>query len=60
MDLIIKLITVMTVDLERPRQEAVTVYLKMPLPILLERLRISKIPSRLPVVRGTCRIQHEC
>jgi hypothetical protein len=40
-------------DLERPRQEAVTVYLKIPLPILLNRLRTSKIPSRLPVVRGT-------
>jgi hypothetical protein len=53
MDIIIKLITVMTGDLERRWQEAVTVYLKMPLPILLKRLRTSKIPSRLPVVRGT-------
>jgi len=53
MDLIIKLITVTTGDLERPQQEAVTVYLKMPLPTLLKRFRISKIPSRLLVVRGT-------
>jgi hypothetical protein len=43
----------MTGDMERPRQEAVIVYLKMQLSILLKRLRISKIPSRLPVVRNT-------